>query len=587
MQFGKPKRRPLGGLRRSQLLTTAGPGAIVDMPSESVVIAGLDYWKNADTEENTLSERNLERYLGVDYFVEPPPKASDRFRQSSGIPAFRFPRWMFCPSCKRLAPDNSFGFSASPKCASCRSRLIPSRFVTACEKGHLDDFPYVWWVHSARSRERCENPFLEIRVTGRSSGLDSLLIKCRCGAEKSMAGCFGREALKGLKCRGKRPWLDDSEECTEQIRTLQRGATNLYYPITASALSIPPWSSAVRQELGRRQGSLKPLISNPSLFKQVIKQYELPEILRCSAEEITRQAQLQYIGETSAGQLSWQDLIEDEHRAFMDKVSDEDGEFKIHQAEVPLWLDSLFDTIILATRLREVVALKGFRRIHPDTKEDNSYARISKKHSNWLPGMELLGEGIFVSLDKEKIREWERHPRVISRYERISRSMDRSVFRNDILSPRYILLHTLSHLLIRQLVLECGYATAAVKERIYSTFTGDQDSADMSAVLIYTATNDSEGSLGGLVREGRPERFENLFRKMLENASWCSSDPICLQSVGQGVDSLNLAACHACSLLPETSCEASNCYLDRAMLIGELDSPETGFFHALLTGESK
>ena len=148
-------------------------------------------------------------------------------------------------------------------------------------------------------------------------------------------------------------------------------------------------------------------------------------------------------------------------------------------------------------------------------------------------------------------------------------------------SARYVLLHTLSHLLIRQLSLECGYSGASIKERIYSTWPGSSEV--MAGILLYTSSSDSDGSLGGLVRQGHPNEFEKIFRNMLQDAFWCSSDPICIQSKAQGYDSLNFAACHACTLLPETSCEMRNCLLDRASISGTLEDRDKGFFGQLLT----
>ena len=119
-----------------------------------------------------------------------------------------------------------------------------------------------------------------------------------------------------------------------------------------------------------------------------------------------------------------------------------------------------------------------------------------------------------------------------------------------------------------------------IKERIYSVFPNSN--VNMCGILLYTSTTDSDGSLGGLVRMGTSNNFELIFRNMLQEASWCSSDPICMQSRAQGLDSLNYAACHACTLLPETSCVMRNCLLDRTTVIGELDKNGCGFFEALL-----
>jgi hypothetical protein len=143
-------------------------------------------------------------------------------------------------------------------------------------------------------------------------------------------------------------------------------------------------------------------------------------------------------------------------------------------------------------------------------------------------------------------------------------------------SPEFVMLHTLAHILIRQLTNDCGYSGSSLKERIYSSWP--ESNKKMAGILIYTSASDSDGSLGGLVRQGRPDRLLNTFNGALSAASWCSSDPICSESMDQGLESLNYAACHACTLLPETSCAMRNCLLDRVAVVGKLDDPELGFF---------
>jgi hypothetical protein len=103
----------------------------------------------------------------------------------------------------------------------------------------------------------------------------------------------------------------------------------------------------------------------------------------------------------------------------------------------------------------------------------------------------------------------------------------------------------------------------------------------MQRLLIYTASGDSEGTMGGLVRQGKPGRLEPTIRRAIQHAAWCSSDPVCIETTGQGADNTNLAACHGCALLPETSCEEGNRVLDRALLIGIPDRPELGFFRQI------
>jgi len=136
------------------------------------------------------------------------------------------------------------------------------------------------------------------------------------------------------------------------------------------------------------------------------------------------------------------------------------------------------------------------------------------------------------------------------------------------------MIHTFSHLLIRQLSFECGYDASSIQERLYVSSGPD----GMAGLLLYTASGDSEGTLGGLVRQGRPEYLADTIKAALENARYCSSDPLCIESEGQGLNSLNLAACHACGLLPETSCELSNMLLDRGLVIGLPEDSECAYF---------
>ncbi len=141
----------------------------------------------------------------------------------------------------------------------------------------------------------------------------------------------------------------------------------------------------------------------------------------------------------------------------------------------------------------------------------------------------------------------------------------------------YVLLHTVAHLLIKQLSFECGYNVASLRERVYYNYEDDGD-MNMAGILIYTASGDSEGTLGGLVRQGRSDCLSRVFREAVENARLCSNDPVCITSMGQGRESLNMAACHSCCLLPETSCEQYNTLLDRALVIGTFEEPNKGFY---------
>jgi len=261
-------------------------------------------------------------------------------------------------------------------------------------------------------------------------------------------------------------------------------------------------------------------------------------------------------------------------------------QFDTAHEPIPEGYEGLIKRVTLVNRLREVVALRGFRRVVGQAKlmnaEDGTCEDVklvppgSKANPEWLPAMEMLGEGIFIELDDAKLKQWEE--KVGSRYNKMDERRRSSSVTCSNFSPALVLLHTFAHLLIRQLSLDCGYSGSALKERIYSTYPNTVKENHMAGILVYTSSSDSDGSLGGLVRQGKKDRLGVTLDSMLETATWCSSDPICIDSEGQGLDSLNYAACHACALLPETSCTMRNCFLDRAALIGTLNNPEIGFF---------
>ena len=244
---------------------------------------------------------------------------------------------------------------------------------------------------------------------------------------------------------------------------------------------------------------------------------------------------------------------------------------EVRQASVGL--EALFSSVVLVHRLREVRVLHGFRRY--DVAADMVNVNLGRGTGiRWLPAVEAFGEGVMLVLDDASLAEWESKPEVQARAQRLEQRRRDTVFgsRFGETSPRQILMHTLSHLMMRQLAFSSGYSAASLRERVYASTAPRSE----SGILIYTAAGDSEGTLGGLVRLGEPPRLAQTVLQALESAAWCSADPVCRESRGQGLGSLNLAACHGCCLVAETSCERSNVLLDRVLVIGDSTTP--GFF---------
>ena len=605
----------LGELRRSAALMTFGPGAVVDFRADgaavSAVAGGLEEWDRSFppsglTNPQRITEPRLQRKLSVDGFRLPPVIDENR-RDDIGGPdrrtlvAARFPEWLQCPQCDRLAPAKRWSHDpgrAYRYCASCTRQApgqrkvfaVPIRFVMACDKGHLDDFPWHIWVEHKEDCRRKERADLYLR--SKRPGLAGLILSCReCNARRSMNGVFSACTWRGFQCRGHRPWLAATNEtCDREPRVLQRGASNLYFPVLESALSIPPWSDALQEALGVYWNPiLRTEPEDRATFIRILAQGELAPVLTelgLDSEELAQQIEDRI---TQYNDDAILDIRQEEYRQFMqgtDTVGRDVREFEVRSIPVPEALCPYFSRVVRVVRLREVRALKGFTRINPPGDEDSPYiAAIAVGAPNWLPAVEVRGEGIFLAFNQETLRRWEAQNFVKSRAAKVHEAWHiewkNRYGESDperLITPRYLLAHTFAHALMRQLTLECGYSTAALRERLYVSDWED----GMAGLLIYTATSDSDGTLGGLQRQGETHRIERAVEAAVRAMEWCSSDPLCIEGMISGSDGLSLAACHACVLAPETACEEYNRFLDRALLVGLPDSPEVGFFSPLL-----
>ncbi|MEV5515063.1 DUF1998 domain-containing protein [Streptomyces flaveolus] len=596
-----------GTVRRAQAISTYGVGSLIAVDHESFVVSGLDEadrsWRR--DESPVVHERRLARLLDVDHFRLPP--ASDD-TSKDGLRVRRFPLMHSCPECNDLQPHRDFSPPAGRSiCGTCEVDLVPSRFVVACEAGHLDEFPYWQWVHRSPDRDstrfgKCGGK-LRMRTTGRTSSLRSIVISCTCGQvpEVSMEGSFRRNALKDLRltCRGARPWLGtsatDPAGCGLPLRTLQRGSSSVWQPVLKSALSIPPWSSGRADPLAGHWAALRQYDDREHIriYLQGAFQGECPVPLDEVMALLDAEREEDPQDDKTPG-------LDHRYRALRNKEyerlrsgNDESEQSRDEQfvCETPLGDPSVLQPLgitgpMLVKKLREVRALKAFTRlVDAESTTDAKEMPLSAKPLRWLPAMEVQGEGVFLRLDEGRLEAWEKAPAVAARVERMriahqrvleQRADDPSQAVASPATPRMVLLHTLAHVLINEWSLEAGYPSASLRERLYAA-------DDMAGVLVYTATSDSAGSLGGLVAQGEPKPLDRAVRSAIRRAEWCSSDPLCMEAEAAGSTGTNLAACHACVMLPETSCEHNNILLDRALLVGTPEEPSLGFF-APLTG---
>lgn len=424
-------------------------------------------------------------------------------------------------------------------------------------------------------------------------------MKCTtCDAGHTLGDAFNVESLRELRCHGARPWLDEWQSaCDERPRALQRGASNVHFPVLVSALSIPPVSEPLFQLLDERWDIVRNLPESAvsAVIDGFARQYGVDPSRMLEAY---RQRILIERGEairTDLGSRAEEYLALCSDRE-EEVVAGRVAQFCNELFEPPAALSQWFDLVAGVSRLREVRALAGFTRIEPqpisgervrEALERGRIASLSLHPSNWLPAAEIWGEGIFLRFRDSAIDDWiARNPAVVGRaaaLEKRSQALaaERGYELEYSISPRLLLVHSFAHALVRQLSVDCGYSSSALRERLYIA-DPSQGAGAMNGVLIYTGSPDSEGSLGGLVRLAAPDLIEDAVLRAVRHARWCGSDPVCRETdPAQSGERISGAACHCCLLVPETACEKFNRELDRTMLVGDAEGAWRGFFEGL------
>ncbi|MFG2935037.1 DrmB family protein [Streptomyces sp. NPDC048282] len=595
-------------VRQAQTVLPFGVGAVLDIQGESFVATGIGDWPH---KRQPVASPRLAARLRVSGFFAAPATLNDRYDNpdAPGAPYIRFPTWLFCGTCRRMRrwriADETPG--TPPQCPQCTPRrpLVPMRFVQICKAGHLSDVDWWFWAHSRTApedREACSSrEHLSFRVGQRAAGLEALSIvctapKCR-GVARDLLDVLGTH---GLRCSGRNPWQRASEraDCREAVQVVQRTAGNLYYPVVHSALDIPEaeGSAALESEAAdkvRASNLWLALCSAPDgpnapVLRDMIKRETQADdalIDALLAEETGTAVTIA----TVLDHPVYPDLSGEEWAALTAPAPEATRDFVVRHTDLGLAAEteapwsSLRDRvgkIVLVDRLREVRALQGFTRVAPDV---TFVPADTSRRLRWLPAVEVFGEGVFLTLDARRLADWEHEPavqeRVLGMREDLERSFQRDRLESHtgtVMAPRFVLLHTLAHLLVRQLSFESGYTTASLRERVYARADRDQ-----AGLLVYTAAGDAAGTLGGLVQQGEAPHLTETLLHMIETAAWCSADPLCAEHSGQGFGNLNRGACHACALLPETSCETGNTLLDRVLVVGGGAVP--GYFEDVIS----
>lgn len=611
MNAGLNIERPrVGQLSPSQLLYTYGIGAIVDLPQLAVLVMGLDEWTMDPGVVREISEPRLLRLvrmqLGqeVQRLVSLPTSREDEIaspfdpQSKIGVPVSIFPRWLVCPSCRTLARHDSGLFELKVDAfrpdrtrfehINCtkpgkKPMAVPARFMVVCEHGHLDEFPWIEYVHGFETP--CASPQLTLFEYGPSGEARDLQVKClNCGKERVMAQAFGKDNREKMpQCTARRPHLRDYEEsCEYHMRAIILGASNLWFPVVFSTIAIPAATDELDLLVEREWATLQHATSL-EILKAFHMTGQLGAFSKFSLDAVwsaveRKRAQEAY--ETASSAPEALDLKLPEWQSFSNPNPQlASPDFRLRVVRAPAPYQKVITKVVLVERMREVKALVGFTRIdapdeltEPGQEREQWIVPLSRSAAMWAPAVEVRGEGIFIQFDEAQLQTWLNRA-AMKQYERTFWSAHtawRQAFgitppENNYPGLRYVFLHSFAHALMRQLAIECGYSQASVRERIYSR-EPQVDGGPMAGVLIYTAAPDSEGTLGGLVNQGEPETLEQHIARALEDALLCSSDPTCAEHAPGHNLALHGAACHSCLFAPETSCERGNRYLDRSLL---------------------
>lgn len=387
-----------------------------------------------------------------------------------------------------------------------------------------------------------------------------------------------------MKCSGHHPFRPNhkNEKCDKEMIPSQRGASNVYFPVMRSAISIPPWINPLYNLIDehlRLIDSYEEDFGEMGLDKVYQKYFSAFTREEFDAALLRRRQNIKEF--TEIKQMEYNAIT---HHADPVYASNK-KHFKAEEDPLPDYLLPYFQRVIRITRLREVRVLLGFTRVDapdPDADEQTNIVYLNKgKTEKWLPAAEVHGEGVFIEFNRDSIDAWLRDPELGSLsqkyaqcYKEFCESKEWTV--TTLRDARYVLMHTFAHLLIKQMSMSSGYSSSAIRERIYF---GD----DMSGVLLYTGSADKEGSLGGLVELGNIDQLIVLMKDAFQEALVCTNDPECLNNVPAGNNS-NGAACHSCCMISETACENGNRMLDRGLIV-PIDGRENQSYFKTLVEE--
>jgi hypothetical protein len=604
---------------RSKFISNyGGVGSIIDTTDCSILIETFDNWQYAELQnrlsdyiiiDDRLLSRLQTRFPKLRHLVKIPTEnsaQSDQVRPTANY----FPKWFYCTRCTRFADYNEWkkrwtnankklDYFNPPKCSNheCKEQELEQiRFVMTCPNGHIHDIPWRHWnvrlpsdtTNSNTnedsdeveqegpkldlSRTCCDNQDLRYEISKENTELSGIWIVCKsCGKGATLKGLFGY--VRG--CEGKKFWLGlingqfISETCNQKSQVKVKSSNSVYYSNTLSSIWIPE-----KQILGLSAANRTFLDSGLEKGKTI--QQVVDDLY--DYHEVPKEIALQYLQEPESNNIPESIFRQVEYDYFLTKEQPENNEVKFRLIDCRVGLNG-FERLVKVDKLKKISVQTSFTRQEPIDvdailQDKNNYQytvqRQSVSKNNFetklLPSIESYGEGILFVLDSQKLQKWETNFEVVSRVEILKINAKNSDWQSHKiesgkLTPRKLLIHTLSHLIIRELEYVCGYPASSLQERLYVS--------DKMHGFLISAYDGTDGYLGGLANLCTDlDNLRKIIDSTLQRAKDCSLDPICFDSEGQGIAQLNLAACHSCTLLPETSCELSNLFLDRQLIVG-------------------
>ena len=600
---------------RKMVGSFAGVGALIEDTKGVIKIAPIDRWiffkkdKHLDSQYHIHDNRLLYRlkndkgFPKIKSLIQMPGNTVKGFSNSQYVQpsdhnnvaaGSYFPEWMFCNKCNRFNQirnwwtkwsqvinqydksnaKNKADYFTPPKCGYCYEEakrlkskntfhdLTQVRFIMTSSDGNIRDIPWDKWItfkHQSKSKDEelidisdwescCSNQDLRYKQ-GDFEDLAGIHIRCNsCNKTTTLVGIFGLG-------------FSSDKGGEHRYKSVIRSSNSVYYPILVHSIYLPSESEINDKDQLMIDEWFEDGDDVNFMYKALLKKYTIDEI-QSYIDGINSDSEQK---ETDYRRKEYQFILSHEHY--------NKNDFIFSHQSTDLLQENGVTNLVKVARLKMTTVQTGYTRQEPldadlflsgyIDKIKPQYTSTNAKNTEYLLGIENFGEGIFISIDIAHIDSYIDKQAILLE-EVFDKSRNSPLFKTKFTSAnhlgRFVYVHTLSHLLMKELEFSCGYPTVSLSERLFV------DGEDMQGVLIYTVGG-MDGSYGGLASQADPDKFKDLLDKALERAQDCASDPICSHSEGQGVGEMNLAACYSCALVAENACESFNSFLDRRVVL--------------------